>query len=552
MIRRTITRACLVSLLSVAPACQVSALQSGLTNDGSSAEAARKMPEAAALTLARSILEPLPARRNDRSAPAKAGKRNRTNLDSNSISAAASRSVFAELDSLVAAHEQGAVEEANGKSGDSTTADYRAATEGAMKGQIGQTSAQLPTKNTDETLSPAAAETAIFVHPPKTRPSAPNRHYFQIENTSHKHAKNVAVELVVPSHVHIVEVAPYDTVVVGKTARYKFASIRSGESKVIELTTNPDVKDEVVFESRFSMEHVRRLAARSAPQKVEVWSPEAIQDAEPELPQDAQPAETNKTERKKTPVRTIATKPETNVLSGRSARKEWEQQARLNYGPTGIPGKVMVANPQADQAQPPQSKEMEIEQPEVATSVPSAQPQEVALEQPEAVVEEIVESQPKVASEDLSPEVATASTKPDNGWFQSQLKTKIDGPQHAVTGEEAEYHVLVENASNKDVDDVLVQLAIPTGLEVTILDRDAWFDGKARTITWKLPKVPAGTKETIRYLAKVVSADGHLQKVTLGAANQFRGQAIFQSTVMDQYELAAPLLPFEKDNGSLK
>ena len=121
-----------------------------------------------------------------------------------------------------------------------------------------------------------------------------------------------------------------------------------------------------------------------------------------------------------------------------------------------------------------------------------------------------------------------------------------------MTGEEAEYQVYIENASAEDVEEVLVQLAIPTGIEVTVIDRDAWFDGKARTITWKLPKVAAGAKETIRYLAKMVSEDGHLQKVTLGVANQFRGQAIFQSTVLDQHELAAPLPPFEKDSRSLK
>ena len=152
----------------------------------------------------------------------------------------------------------------------------------------------------------------------------------------------------------------------------------------------------------------------------------------------------------------------------------------------------------------------------------------------------------------MSPDVSAVSTKSENGWFQSQLKTKIDGPQHAVKGEEAEYQVYIENASAEDVEEVLVQLAIPTGIEVTVIDRDAWFDGKARTITWKVPKVAAGAKETIRYLAKMVSSDGHLQKVTLGVANQFRGQAISQSTVLDQYELAAPLLPFEKDSRSLK
>jgi hypothetical protein len=121
-----------------------------------------------------------------------------------------------------------------------------------------------------------------------------------------------------------------------------------------------------------------------------------------------------------------------------------------------------------------------------------------------------------------------------------------------VTGEEAEYEVIVENNSIKNAKDVIVQLSIPKGLEITVLDRNAWFDGKARKITWKLPAVDAGSMETIRYLAKVTSPDDQLQRVTLGVENKFRGQATFQSTIMDQYELAAPLMSFEKDGKSLK
>lgn len=545
MIRRSITRACLISLLTVAPASQVSALQLSPVDKADSPGESR-VPEAAALTLARSILEPIPAKVSGRkveSAKHVANKAGKTKVKPNSISAIAGTSLFAQLDSIVAASMPEVGESTSEDPVDSKTADYQSNADEATNLRIEQTSAQLPARQASTTLSPGAAETAILIHPPQTRASAPNRHFFQIENTSRHVARNVVVELAVPYNAHIIEVAPYETVVVDNTARYRFPSIAAGESKMIELTTNPGMKDEVVFESRFSMEHVRHLAARSAPHKVDVWSPEEKPEPAP-----SEPEETRREEPRKVPARTIATKPEMNVLSGRTARKQWEQQAKLNYGPTGIPGRVMVANPQATSMEKPIAKAPE-------SFAPSTDIQlEVALErsQPQPVEKQIVEASPEVASDDLSPSVSASSTEPGSGWFQSQLKTKIDGPQHAVTGEEAEYQVLVENASADDVKDVLVQLAIPTGLEVTVLDRDAWFDGDARTITWRLSEVTAGSKETIRYLAKVVSADGQLQKVTIGAANQFRGQAIFQSTVMDQYELAAPLLPFEKDRNSLK
>ncbi len=547
MIRRSITRACLISLLTVAPVSQASALQSSPV-DTTDSPRANPATKAASLTLARSILEPIPVRDSGAkvdSAKHVSGKTGRPNAQPNSISAVAGRNMFAQLDSLVAASMQDVAEGASEGPVDSKTADYESTFDGANNLQIEQTSAQLPTRQAR--TSHETDKAAILIHPPETRASAPNRHYFQIENTSGHIARNVVVELAVPDKAHIIEVAPYETVVVGKTARYKFASIAAGESKTIELTTNPGMKDEVVFESRFSMEHVRHLAARSAPHKVDVWNPDSKPEPAPSTSKEATIEET-----KTVPARTVATKPEMNVLSGHAARRRWEEQAKLNYGSTGIPAKVMVANPKANELEGQIA-----EAPESVTPAADTQP-EAALDPslPQAnsqpLEKQIAEAPSDVASDDLTPSILADSTEPRSGWFQSQLKTKIDGPQHAVTGEEAEYQVLVENASGEDVNEVLVQLAIPTGLEVTVLDRDAWFDGEARTITWKLSQVAAGSKETIRYLAKVVSADGQLQKVTLGAANQFRGQAIFQSTVMDQYELAAPLLPFEKDGNSLK
>ena len=543
MIRRSITRACLVSLLTLGPASQGFALQ--LNSVGAANwSAANRTASESPLALGRSILEPIAAKQ----APQREltphqqvqNVRQPANV-STSISAATRVSTFAQLDSIVAAKLQDNAANAAAKEAGAENAVYESAVSGYRSRQIEQASAQLPTGTVVETQS---SEAAIMIHPPRTRSTTPNRHYFEIENTSRQAAKNVVVELVVPNDNHIVEVAPYETVVVGKTARYKFASIPAGESRTIQLTTSPRVKHEVVFESRFSMEHVRHLATRSAPHKVEVWSPE--KDTEPTPPAKAEKL------KQKVQAQTIATKPESNVLSRNSARQPSEQPEQLNYGAVEVPAQVAVSKSQPVIPREPVAQPLDQQLEREASSIIDRYDTQLETPQSNTRQQQAAELTPQVDSDDLPLDAAAPSSQPDGGWFQSQLKTKIDGPQHAVTGEEAEYQVLIENASADDVSDVLVQLAIPTGLEVTVLDRDAWFDGEARTITWKLPNVSAGSKETIRYLAKVISADGQLQTVTLGAANQFRGQAIFQSTVMDKYELAAPLLPFERDRNSLK
>ena len=553
MIRKTITRACLVSMLTVAPASQVSALQSFGQLD---APAAAQYPAAVTPERSGSILEPVMPKEFTLTQTKPAPAMDEREEAIASYDPTFANGMFAELEAMVAASLQEDTERAAEGSADAVNAHFELTDNEILSYRVSQVTALLPDRKS-RIMSSAEAESAILIHPPETRPTAPNRHYFKIENTSTKNAENIVVEMVVPSHVHIIEVFPYETIVAGKTARYKIDSIGAGDSVTVELTTNPSVKEEIIFESRFSLEHVRHLAARSKPHKVDVWSAEKKPAPAPVPTPVPNPRQATKVEQpKKVSARKVSSEPKTNVLSGDETRQKWKDQARLSYGKTGIPGKVMVANPQTMENKLPVAAT-----PNAATPV-AATPKADQAEAPHVSVLEgkssntpsgvLVESRPITSGDGVSPDVSAVSTKSENGWFQSQLKTKIDGPQHAVKGEEAEYQVYIENASAEDVEEVLVQLAIPTGIEVTVIDRDAWFDGKARTITWKVPKVAAGAKETIRYLAKMVSSDGHLQKVTLGVANQFRGQAIFQSTVLDQYELAAPLLPFEKDSRSLK
>ena len=565
MIRKTITRACLVSMLTVAPVSQASALQSF---GQLVAPAAAQHPVTVTPNRPGAILEPMLPEKSSlaRTMPASAVEEKHGESVA-SYDPTFANGMFAELEAMVAASLQGDAERAAKDPADSVNAHFELSDNEMLSYRVGQVTALLPDR-TSTLMSSAEAESAILIHPPETRPTAPNRHYFRIENTSKKIAENIVVEMVVPSHVYIIEVFPYETIVADKTARYKIDSIGAGDSVTVELTTNPGVKEEIVFESRFSLEHVRHLAARSKPHKVDVWAAEK-KPAQTPVPT---PQQTTKVEQpKKVSARKVSSERKTKVLSGDETRQKWEEQARLSYGNTGIPGKVMVANPQTMENKLPVAKNSVAAAPVAATpnaatpvaATPvAATPKADQAEASHVSVLEgkssntpsgvLVESRPITSGDGVSPDVSAVSTKSENGWFQSQLKTKIDGPQHAVTGEEAEYQVYIENASAEDVEEVLVQLAIPTGIEVTVIDRDAWFDGKARTITWKLPKVAAGAKETIRYLAKMVSEDGHLQKVTLGVANQFRGQAIFQSTVLDQHELAAPLPPFEKDSRSLK
>ena len=70
-----------------------------------------------------------------------------------------------------------------------------------------------------------------------------------------------------------------------------------------------------------------------------------------------------------------------------------------------------------------------------------------------------------------------------------------------------------------------MQLTVPTGLKVTVLDRDAWFDEENQTISWEISQLGSGKQETIQYKAVGQAIGQKNQKVTIGMQNVYQGKA---------------------------
>ena len=105
------------------------------------------------------------------------------------------------------------------------------------------------------------------------------------------------------------------------------------------------------------------------------------------------------------------------------------------------------------------------------------------------------------------------------------LSASVEGPVMLSTGETGDFAIVVKNPNYGDASSIVVQLAIPQGLKITILDREAWINDEDNTISWELSSLGARQEETIQYKAVGKSSGQQMQKVTLGMADVYQGEA---------------------------
>ena len=99
-----------------------------------------------------------------------------------------------------------------------------------------------------------------------------------------------------------------------------------------------------------------------------------------------------------------------------------------------------------------------------------------------------------------------------------------------IEGREHEFEIIVRNRSLEMATEIVVQLAIPNGLMITNLDREAWIDQQQRTVSWKIDNIKAGQSETIIYRVKALGKDDQYQKIVVGMRDTYQGEVDFSST----------------------
>lgn len=105
------------------------------------------------------------------------------------------------------------------------------------------------------------------------------------------------------------------------------------------------------------------------------------------------------------------------------------------------------------------------------------------------------------------------------------LSASVEGPVLLAAGETGDFAIVVKNPNYGDAANVIVQLTIPQGLKITTLDREAWINDEDNTISWEISSLGARQEEAIQYKAIGKSYGQQIQKVTLGMADVYQGDA---------------------------
>ncbi len=139
----------------------------------------------------------------------------------------------------------------------------------------------------------------------------------------------------------------------------------------------------------------------------------------------------------------------------------------------------------------------------------------------------------RAAANALASKTNSPSTSRSVLTINSILTTSLTGSPILANGTEADFQIEIKNPSDYLANDIIVQLTLPTGLMISNLDRQAWLDEQARTISWRVVSLAPGASETIQYRVKSLSLGMQVQKIAVGMNDQF------QSIVEHQTEITA-------------
>ena len=84
---------------------------------------------------------------------------------------------------------------------------------------------------------------------------------------------------------------------------------------------------------------------------------------------------------------------------------------------------------------------------------------------------------------------------------QPELKVFAAGPNLNFVNQDGIYTIKVDNSGEVNVSDVEVVLAIPHGMKVTTINRQADMNEASGTLQWKFPVIEARSTETIQLKA---------------------------------------------------
>lgn len=90
-----------------------------------------------------------------------------------------------------------------------------------------------------------------------------------------------------------------------------------------------------------------------------------------------------------------------------------------------------------------------------------------------------------------------------------ELEVEVEGPEAGVLQGTGEFAIVVANPTDVPVENVNVNVAIPAGLKLTTLDRQARFDATTGRLSFTLPSLAPGSIDGLRFKAQLLTEGSH-------------------------------------------
>lgn len=128
-----------------------------------------------------------------------------------------------------------------------------------------------------------------------------------------------------------------------------------------------------------------------------------------------------------------------------------------------------------------------------------------------------VETPPQGNLQELTFEPASQQPQFAYSFLPSKpiIAAQIVGPASVDVGQTADYMVAIVNPMNSINRNLAIELDVPRGLEVVLLDRAADFNGRTRTLYWTVNEIQPGEEVKLNYRVKSIRKGKQLQRVAV-------------------------------------
>ena len=121
---------------------------------------------------------------------------------------------------------------------------------------------------------------------------------------------------------------------------------------------------------------------------------------------------------------------------------------------------------------------------------------------------------------------------------QPELRVAAIGPDMNFVERDGIYTITVDNPGEVDVNNVKVQFAIPEGVKITTISRQAKMDSQRGTLVWTYDRIPSQTQQTIQLKAVASSAGAKHSRIRVASDETNEKEVALKTIIATRADLS--------------